>query len=76
MFDKITAQKIQDAISKEKRAVPDLKDIMFRMTLVPAIASNSDSVWALQYGDLTILVSLTYDACGDLKCIRTKMIAW
>lgn len=76
MITALLAQKIQDSIRAEKRYIPTLQDIMFRMTLVPAVTSDCVPVYSMQVGDLTILTALFYDQNGQLVNIRSKCISW
>ncbi len=76
MFDAKTAIRIQDAIREERRFVPSLEDIMFRMTLVPSASSGCYSVFSLQYGDLTVLVGLFPNENGEIIGIRVKLVSW
>lgn len=76
MFDAKTARKIQDAIAVHNRMIPTIPDIMVRMSLVPSIHSGSYPVYALQCGDLTILVVLYYDENGELLEVRAQFASW
>lgn len=76
MFDAKTAKKIQESIALHNRAIPTIEDIMVRMNLVPSFTSDSYPVYALQGGDLTILVTLFYDGNGELTGIRSKLVSW
>ena len=76
MFDTEMARKIQDAIAENRRAIPTIEDIRVRMSLVPSNSTGSYTVYVMQYGDLTILVHLSFDENGKLISINSKFVSW
>lgn len=70
-----TAQLVKDAINKDCRTKITVEDICRKMQPINVITSSSCNIFAIQRGNITILVQIEFNG-QEVNILDVKEIEW